>query len=138
MRELGVKKMHKRREEVSFLWDRIIGLLEQELNWRRSRRLFVTLKEESGSYQKEIGESSALERRSLAPGLSEYIADELLERYLAEQNSVDLFERVARLHQAHSGPHPHGSTGPNRSRAPQGGSAPRGTRASGVRGGRAQ
>jgi hypothetical protein len=52
-----------------FLWDRIIRLLEQELNWRRSRKLFVTLKGDSGSYQKEIGELSASERRSLAPAL---------------------------------------------------------------------
>jgi hypothetical protein len=76
-----------------FLWDRIIRLLEQELNWRRSRKLFVTLKGDSGSYQKEIGELSASERRSLAPALREHVADQLLERYLAEQGSVDLIER---------------------------------------------
>jgi hypothetical protein len=76
-----------------FLWDRIIRLLEQELNWRRSRKLFVTLKGDSGSYQKEIGELSASERRSLAPAIREHVADQLLERYLAEQGSVDLIER---------------------------------------------
>jgi len=76
-----------------FLWDWIIRLLEQELNWRRSRKLFVTLKGDSGSYQKEIGELSASERRSLAPALREHVADQLLERYLAEQGSVDLIER---------------------------------------------
>ena len=76
-----------------FLWDRIIRLLEQELNWRRSRKLFVTLKGDSGSYQKEIGELSASERRSLAPALREHVADQLLERYLAEQGSVDHIER---------------------------------------------
>ena len=76
-----------------FLWERIIGLLEQELDWRRSRKLFVTLKGDSGSYQKEIGELSASERRSLAPALREHVADQLLERYLAEQGSVDLLER---------------------------------------------
>jgi hypothetical protein len=75
------------------LWDQIIRLLEQELNWRRSRRLFVTLKDESGSYQKEIGELSVSERRSLAPALREHAADQLLERYLAEQGSVDLLQR---------------------------------------------
>jgi hypothetical protein len=75
------------------LWDQIIRLLEQELNWRRSRRLFVTLKGESSSYQKEFGELSASERRSLAPALREHVAELLLERYLAEQGSVDLFER---------------------------------------------
>lgn len=76
-----------------FLWDRIIRLLEQELDWRRSRKLFVTLHGESGSYQKEIGELSALERRSLAPALREHVAEQLVERYLAEQGSVDLLER---------------------------------------------
>jgi hypothetical protein len=76
-----------------FLWDRIIGLLEQELDWRRRRKLFVTLKGESSSYQKEIGELSASERRSLAPALREHVADQLVERYLAEQGSVDLLER---------------------------------------------
>jgi hypothetical protein len=75
------------------LWDRIIRLLEQELDWRRSRKLFVTLQGESASYQKEIGELSALERRSLAPALREHVADQLLERYLAEQGSVDLLEK---------------------------------------------
>ena len=75
MRQLIVNNDAEPEGRGPFLWDRIIGLLEQELNWRRSRRLFVTLKDKSGSYQKEIGELSALERRSLAPGLSEYIAD---------------------------------------------------------------
>jgi hypothetical protein len=76
-----------------FLWDWIIRLLEQELDWRRSRKLFVTLQGESGSYQKEIGELSTLERRSLAPALREHVAEQLLERYLAEQGSVDLLDR---------------------------------------------
>ena len=76
-----------------FLWDQIIRLLEQELDWRRSRKLFVTLKGESSSYQKEIGELSVSERRSLAPALREHVADQLIERYLAEQGIVDLLER---------------------------------------------
>jgi hypothetical protein len=76
-----------------FLWDRIIRLLEQELDWRRSRKLFVTLQGESGSYQKEIGELLPSERRSLAPALREHVAEQLLERYLAEQGSVDLLKR---------------------------------------------
>jgi hypothetical protein len=76
-----------------FLWDRIIGLLEQELDWRRSRRLFVTLQSESRSYQKEIGELTPPERGSLTPTLRQYVADQLIERYLAEQGSVDLLQR---------------------------------------------
>ena len=75
------------------LWDRIIRMLEQELDWRRSRKLFVTLQGESGSYQKEIGELLPSERRNLAPPLREHAAEQLLERYLAEQGSVDLLER---------------------------------------------
>ena len=75
------------------LWDQIIGLLNQELDCRRSRKLFVTLQGESGPYQKEIGELSLTERKSLAPALRGHVADQLLERYLAEQGSVDLLER---------------------------------------------
>ena len=74
-------------------WEQLLELLEERLEWYRSRRLFVTLKGESGTYQKEIGKLSALERRSLAPALREYIAEQLLERYLAEQRSVDLLEK---------------------------------------------
>ena len=76
-----------------FLWNQIIRLLEQELDWRRSRKLFVTLQGESGPYQKEIGELSASERSSLAPALNKHVADQLIERYLAEQGSVDLLDR---------------------------------------------
>ncbi len=75
------------------LWEQIIGLLERELDRRRSRRLFVTLQDESGSCQKEIGELSASERKSLAPALRRRVAEQLLERYLAEQGSVDLLGR---------------------------------------------
>jgi len=80
------------------LWGQIIGLLEQELDRRRSTKLFVTLQGESGSCQKEIGELSASERRSLAPALREHVAEQLLERYLAEQGSVDLLEKGHAYH----------------------------------------
>jgi hypothetical protein len=93
MRQLTGKNDTEPEGRGLFLWDRIIGLLEQELDWRRSRKLFVTLKGECGSYQKEIGELSASERGILAPALGGYVADQLIERYLAEQGSVDLFER---------------------------------------------
>jgi hypothetical protein len=92
MRRLTDKNGTEREGRGLFLWDRIIVLLEQDLDWRRSRKLFVTLKGECGSYQKEIGELSASERRSLAPALGGYVADQLIGRYLAEQGSVDLFE----------------------------------------------
>ena len=93
MRQLIANNDAKPEGRALFLWDRIIRMLEQELDWRRSRKLFVTLKGESGSYQKEIGELLPSERRSLAPALREHIADQLLERYLAEQGSVDLLDR---------------------------------------------
>lgn len=83
------------RSEERLLWDRILGLLEQDLDRRRNARLFVEeVPGESGSYhEKEIGEPSASERQDLHPGLKEYVAERLLHRYLAEQGYVDLVER---------------------------------------------
>ncbi len=75
------------------LWDRILGLIEQDLNERRSGKLFVEVPGESSSGQKEIGELSTAERRSLHPALREYVAERLLDRYLAEQGCVDLVQR---------------------------------------------
>ncbi len=57
------------------LWDRILGLIEQDLEKRRSRKLFVEVRGESGSCEKEIGELSAAERRSLDPVLGEQVAE---------------------------------------------------------------
>lgn len=75
------------------LWDRIHGLLEQDLAERRDRKLFVAVPGEFGSdQQKEIGELSASERRSLPPALGERVAERLLDRYLAGQGYVDLVE----------------------------------------------
>ena len=93
MYRLRENKNTKTDGRVFCLWDQIVRLLEQELDWRRSRKLFVTLRGESGLYQKEIGELSTSERRSLAPALRKHVADQLLERYLAEQCSVDLLDR---------------------------------------------
>ncbi len=82
------------RSEERLLWDRILGLLEQDLARRRDARLFVEVPEESGSYhEKEIGELSASERQGLHPALKEHVAERLLHRYLAEQGYVDLVER---------------------------------------------
>src|ERR671916_1731923 len=76
------------------LWDRILGLIEQDLEERRSRKLFVEVRDESGSScEKEIGELSAEERRRLHPVLREHVAERLLDRHLAEQGRVDLLER---------------------------------------------
>ena len=82
------------------LWDRILGLIEQDLAERRDRELFVEVAArmdgrpaESGSYRKEIRELSASERRSLHPDLREQVAEQLLDRYLAEQGYVDLADR---------------------------------------------
>ena len=75
------------------LWDRITGLLEQDLARRRCAKVVVEVLSESGSYKKEIGELCASERQSLHPALREYVAERLLDRYLAEQGYVDLLER---------------------------------------------
>ena len=77
------------------LWQRILALIEQDLAERRDEKLVVEVPaDESGSpYEKEIGELSASERRSLPPVLKEYVTERLLERYLAEQGYVDLLER---------------------------------------------
>ncbi len=75
------------------LWDRITGLLEQDLARRRGAKVVVEVLGESGSYKKEIGELCASERQSLHPALREHVAEQLLDRYLAEQGYVDLLER---------------------------------------------
>lgn len=75
------------------LWDRILGLIEQDLEERRSRKLFVEVPDESGSCEKEIGELSKEERQSLHPILREHVVELLLDRHLAEQGRVDLLER---------------------------------------------
>jgi hypothetical protein len=75
------------------LWDRLLGLMEQDLEERRSRKLFVEVRDESVSCEKEIGELSAEERQSLQPVLREHVMERLLDRHLAEQGRVDLVER---------------------------------------------
>lgn len=76
------------------LWDRILGLIEQDLEERRSRKLFVEVRDESGSScEKEIGKLSAEERRNLYPVLREHVVERLLDRHLAEQGRVDLLSR---------------------------------------------
>ena len=75
------------------LWDQILGLIEQDLEERRSRKLFVEVRDKSGSCEKEIGELSAEERHSLHPVLREHLMERLLDRHLAEQGRVDLLAR---------------------------------------------
>jgi hypothetical protein len=78
------------------LWERILGLVEQDLAGRCARELFVEVQEgeEAGSYRRqEIGELSASERRSLHPTLREQVVERLLDRLLAEQGRVDLLEK---------------------------------------------
>jgi hypothetical protein len=78
---------------ISLLWHRILGLLEEDLAERRARKLVVRVRGESGPNEKEIGELSAAERRSLDPVLGEHVAEQLLDRYLAEPGYVDLIDR---------------------------------------------
>jgi hypothetical protein len=75
-----------------YLWGRIVSLVEQDLDERRSRKLFVEVRGESGPCRKEIGELSAAERRGLDPALKEDVAERLLDRYLAQHGRVDLVD----------------------------------------------
>jgi hypothetical protein len=77
-------------DEKRSLWNRILGLLEEDLAQRRRARVFVRVRGESGIQLKEVGELSISERRSLDPDLREYAVEQLLDRYLAEQGYVDL------------------------------------------------
>ncbi len=75
------------------LWNRVLGLLEEDLAERRSRKVVVEVPGESGSYRKEIGELSYGELRSLDPFLRDRVGEQILDRFLAEQGHVDLIER---------------------------------------------
>jgi len=75
------------------LWDRILRLVEEELAERRSRRVFVRVLDGSLSYEKEISELSQEELRGLDPELHAQVAEQLLERYLADEGYVDLLEK---------------------------------------------
>lgn len=74
----------------SSLWDRILGLLEKDLAGRRERKVFVRVPD--GSYE-EIGGLSTEQLRRLDSGLHGWVAEQLLDRYLAEGGYVDLLER---------------------------------------------
>jgi hypothetical protein len=74
------------------LWDRIFELLEEHLGERRDKRIMVELRGEFGIRRKEIAELSPAERRSIDSELGEYVAEQLLDRYLAQQGRVDLLE----------------------------------------------
>jgi hypothetical protein len=93
MYQPGENAAHPRGCATHELWDQILGLIEQGLDKRRSRKLFVEVRGESGPSQKEIGELSAEERKSLHPALGEQVVDQLIDRYLAEQGRVDLVEK---------------------------------------------
>lgn len=80
-------------ERKSPLWNQVLGLLEEDLAERSSRRVIVGVPCESGTYQKEIGKLSVRELQSLDPDLREHVGEQLLDRYLAEQGYVDLIER---------------------------------------------
>ena len=79
-------------ESRQSLWDRVLELLEEDLVERRDKRIMVEMRGEFGIRRKEIAELSPAERRSLDPELREYVAEQLLDRYLAQQGRVDLLE----------------------------------------------
>ena len=72
------------------LWDRILALLEEDLAERRERKIILRVPGETGSYV-EIGDLSTEQLRSLDRGLHGWVAEQLLDRYLAEGGYVDLF-----------------------------------------------
>jgi hypothetical protein len=74
------------------LWDRFLELLEEDLAERRGKRVEVEVRGEFGIRRKEVAELSPAERRSLDPELREYVAEQLLDRYLAQQGRVDLLK----------------------------------------------
>ena len=87
---MGLTEMDRR---SSPLWERILGLLEEDLAERRAKTLVVRVENELGSsYEKEVGELSAAERGSLKPALRERAVELLLDRYLAQQGRVDLLD----------------------------------------------
>jgi hypothetical protein len=75
------------------LWDRVLGLIKQDLVERRSRKHFVEVHNDAGLCRKEIGNLSPAEPRSLHPALREFVVEQLLDRYLAKQGKVDLVEK---------------------------------------------
>lgn len=79
-------------EKKHSLWDRVLELLEEDLAERRDSRIMVEVRGEFGIRRKEIAELSPAERRSLDPEIREYVAEQLLDRYLAQQGRVDLLE----------------------------------------------
>lgn len=81
------------RTEPSSLWNRILAMIEEDLSGRRTTRHFVEVTGEFGPCHKEIGDLSTEERHSLHPAMREQIAERLLDRYLAEQNRVDLADK---------------------------------------------
>jgi hypothetical protein len=79
-------------DEKRSLWNRILGMLEEDLAQRRSARVFVRVRGECGVHLKEVGELSISERQRLDPDLREYAVEQLVDRYLAERGCVDLVE----------------------------------------------
>src|SRR3712207_4404309 len=77
----------------SSLWERLLEMVERDLAERRDSRLLVEVRDESGPRRKEIGELSTAERRGLDPALRGRVAEQLLDRYLAEEGYVDLVEK---------------------------------------------
>jgi hypothetical protein len=71
------------------LWDRMLALLEEDLAERRERKIFLRVPGGTGSFA-EIGGLSTEQLRSLDSGLHGWVAEQLLDRYLAERGYVDL------------------------------------------------
>ncbi len=94
MHRLGENAAYCRSRTAPALRERAIAMVERDVQECRRRKHFVEVSNESGLCEKEIGELSTEERRSLHPAVRERVAEQLLGRYLAEQGRVDLFERT--------------------------------------------
>ena len=74
------------------LWSRILALLGEDLAERRERKILVRVPDGTGLYA-EIGDLSTEQLRSLDSGLHGWVAEQLLDRYLADGGFVDLLGR---------------------------------------------
>jgi len=70
----------------------MLALPEEDVTERRNSKVFVVVPGGSGPDRKEIGELSRAEMRTLEPGLRIRVVNRLLERYLGEQDHLDILD----------------------------------------------
>jgi hypothetical protein len=80
------------REAKRSLGAGMLALPEEDVTERRHSKVFVVVPGEYGPDHKEIGELSRAEMRTLEPGLRIRVVNRLLERYLDEQDHLDILD----------------------------------------------